>query len=96
LAQTENLKAAGVGEHRARPADEPMQPAHAADCFMSWPQIKVIGVAENDFSAQAFQHILSNGLDTSGSSNGHEDRRLDRPVRKDELRAPSACFGLVE
>ena len=52
LAQAEDLKAAGVGEHGARPADEAVQPAHAADGLVAGAQIEVIGVAENDLRAQ--------------------------------------------
>jgi len=63
---------------------------------MAWAEVEVIGVAENDFCAEGFQHVLRNGLHASGSSDRHEDWSFDRLVRKDELRAPSACIGLVE
>jgi len=45
LAQAEDLKAAGIGEHGARPADELVQPAHAADRLVARTQVEVIGVA---------------------------------------------------
>ena len=90
LAEAENLKAARVGQHGARPTDEPVQPAHAPDGFVARPQIEVIGVAENDLGAQRFQHVLRNGLDRPGGAHRHEDRRLDSPVRQGELPAPAA------
>ena len=56
--QREDLKAAGVGEDRAVPGHEAVQPAHFSDGFDTGPQIKVIGISEQDLDAQLFQHIL--------------------------------------
>ena len=63
LAQAEDLKAAGVGQHGSRPTDEAVQPAHAPDGLVAGPQVEVIGVAQNDLRAQRFEHILRDGLD---------------------------------
>ena len=63
LTQAENLEAARIGKHSARPTHETMQPAHAPDSFVTRPQIKVISVAEDDLRAQTFQHILRYSLD---------------------------------
>ena len=54
-AEGEDLKAAGVGEHGARPTDEAMQAAHAADGFVAGAKVEVIGVAENDLGAERFE-----------------------------------------
>ena len=62
LTQAENLEAARIGKHSARPTHETMQPAHAPDSFVTRPQIKVIRVAENDLRAQALEYILRNRL----------------------------------
>ena len=64
-AEREDLKAAGVGEQGARPTDEAVQPAHAADGLVAGTQVEVIGVAENDLRAERFEHVLRDGLDRS-------------------------------
>jgi len=93
LAQTEDLKAARVGQHGARPTDEAMQPAHAADSLMARPQVEVVGVAEDDLRAQLFEHVLGDGLDGAGRAHRHEDRRLDGAVRQMKLPPPPASRG---
>jgi len=93
LAQAENLKAARVGQHGPRPTDEPMQPAHAPDGLVARPQVEMIGVAEDDFRAEAFEHILRHGFDRARSAHRHEDRRFDRSVRQIDLCTPPAGFG---
>ena len=84
LAEGEDLEAAGVGEHGARPADEFVQAAHAADGFVAGAQIEVIGVAENDFGAERFEHVLRDGFDRALRADGHEDRRFHGLMGKDE------------
>ncbi len=61
-AEAEDLKAAGVGEHGARPADELVQAAHAADGFVSGTQVEMIGVAENDLRAEGFERCPAGRL----------------------------------
>src|SRR5208283_5129580 len=51
LAEREDLKAAGIGEQGARPTDETVQSAHAADGLVAGAEIKMVGVAENDLRA---------------------------------------------
>ena len=70
LREAEDLKAAGVGEHGARPADEPMQSAHAPDRLVPRAQIEVIGVAENDLRAQRLNHVLRHSLDAPAVPTG--------------------------
>ena len=90
LAEAEDLEAAGVGEHGARPADEAVQAAHAADGFVPGAQIEVVGVAENDLRAQRFEHVLGDGLDRSGRADRHEDRGFDGLMGQIEPRAAAA------
>jgi len=90
LAEREDLKAAGIREQGARPTDEFVQAAHAADGLVAGAQVEVIGVAQDDLRAEGFKHVLGNGLDGSGSADGHEDRGLDGLVRQMELGAASA------
>ena len=96
LRETVDLKAAGVSEHGARPADEAMQSAHAADRFVSGAQVEMIGVAENDLRAERFDHVLRHGLDAARRSHRHEHRCFHGLMRQMHLRAPSAGFGGVE
>ena len=93
-AEREDLKAAGVREHGAGPTDEAMQAAEAADYLMTGAQVKVVGVAENDFSAEGLERVLRNGLDRAGCADGHEDGRLDGAVGEMKLGAAAAgcCF----
>ncbi len=93
LAERENLEAAGVSEQGARPTDEAMQATHAADGFVSWAQIEVIGVAEDDLCAERFERVLRDGLDSALGADGHEDWCFDGLVRQDE--APAAATGGV-
>ena len=90
LAERENLKAAGVGEQGARPTDEFVQAAHAADGLVAGAQVEVIGVAENDLGAERFQRVLRDGFDRSLRADGHEDRGFDGLMRKTETSAASA------
>src|SRR5262249_16200440 len=91
FAQTKNLKAAGVGKQRPIPAHELMQPAKPSHQFMPRPQIKMIGVAQNDLRAQLFgTKILKNILRTSFHrgcrSYRHECRCFDVAMRSRDAR----------
>src|SRR5580698_7106764 len=96
LAERENLKAAGVGEQRAWPADEAVQPAHAADGFVTGTQIEMVGIAEDNLGVERFEHVLRYGFDGAGGAHRHEYRGFDCLVRQDELGSASASLGLVE
>ena len=96
LGEAVNLEAAGVSEHGARPADEAMQAAHAADGFVTGAQVEVIGVAENDLGAERFNHVLRYGFDAAGRADRHEDRSFHHLVRQVHLRAAAAGPGGVE
>jgi len=45
--EAEDLKAAGVGQHRAIPAHELMQAAHVPDEIVAGAQIQVIGIRQH-------------------------------------------------
>ena len=55
LRQAEDLEAARVGEHRALPAHEAVQAAVRGDHLEAGAQPQVIGVAEDDARADAFE-----------------------------------------
>ncbi len=95
-AEAEDLKASGVSEHGAGPADEAVQSAHAADGFVAGAQVEVIGVAEDDFGAQGFEDVLGNGLDGAGGADGHEDGGFDGLMGQHDLGAAAALIRAVE
>jgi hypothetical protein len=94
--EREDLESAGVGEQGARPAYEFVQAAHAANGLMAGPQVKVIGIAENDLRAEGLKHILRDGLHGSLRSDRHEDGRFDCPMRQSEAAAAPAGSGFCD
>jgi len=52
LGQAENLEAARVSEDRTIPGHEAVQAAHFANRFNSRPQIKMVGIAEQNLDAK--------------------------------------------
>src|SRR5579862_1797307 len=85
IGQAENLKPARIGKNRPIPTHEPVQTAHLSDGLDSGPQIKVVGIAEQNLDTQLFEHILRNALDRTKRPDRHEYRRLDFSMRSDEL-----------
>ena len=96
LRETVDLKAAGIGEHGARPADEAMQPVHAPDGLMSRAKIEVISVAENDLCTERFDDVLRHGFHAASRSHGHEHWRFHGLVGQVHLRAPPAGVRRIE
>ena len=94
--EREDLEAARVGEQGARPAHEAVQAAHAANGLVAGAQIQVIGIAEDDFRAEGFEHVLRNGFDCSLGADGHEDGCFDGLMGEDETGAPATCGGCGE
>jgi hypothetical protein len=73
-----------------------MQAAHAANRLMPGPQIKMVSIAENDFSAEQFESVLRNRFHSSLRADGHKDWRFDGLMRKRETRATAACGGCIQ
>ena len=96
LVEREDLKAPRIGEQGARPTDEFVQAAHAADGLVAGAQIKVIGVAENDLSAERFERFLRDGFDRSLRADRHEDGGFDGPMRQNQTRAASAAGARLQ
>ncbi len=96
LAERKDLKAAGIGEQGARPTDEAMQAAHAADGFVARTEIEVVCVAEDDLDAEGFEQILRDGFDGTGGAYGHENGGFNSLVGQDELGAAATGLGLIE
>ena len=81
LRERKDLEAAGIGENRPVPSHELVKPARGGDYVGTWPQQKVVGVAENDLRLQLLQVARLKRLDRSESPHVHEDRCLHRAVR---------------
>src|SRR5207302_4865910 len=74
FAEAEDLKSARVGEDRAPPGHESMQPAELPYRADPRPQIQVIRIAENDLRAQLFERVLRDSFYRRHSSHRHEHR----------------------
>ncbi len=61
--QTENLETARIGENRARPRHEAIQPAQLADLLDSGPQVKMVGITQEDLYTEFLEDVLRNALD---------------------------------
>ena len=80
ITQAENLKPSRVSQDRPRPRHEPVQASEPANLFNPGAQKKVIGISQENLYAKFLQHILRHAFDGRLRPDGHEDRRLDRPV----------------
>ena len=90
FAQAENLEAAGIGENRARPGHEFVQPAQLADQFMAGTQIEMIGIGKQDLHAEVFEILLRLALHRRGRAHRHERRRINHAVRRGQPAEPRA------
>ncbi len=90
IGQAKHLKAAGIGEDRARPGHETMQPAQTPDPFVPRPKIEMIGVAEQDLNAKLAERLLRQSLDRALRADRHECRRVDDAMRSRETSQPRA------
>src|SRR5437879_1246681 len=82
LTQAENLESTGIGQDRPPPRHEPVQPAHPPDGLHSRPQVKVIGVPQDDLCPEFFEGLLRHAFDRCNRSHRHEDGRFDRGMRR--------------
>ena len=79
-AEAEHLKAAGIGEDRPGPGHEIVQAAQAANQLVARPQVKMVGIAENDLRVELFEIPLRLALYRRPRADGHERRCFDHPV----------------
>src|SRR5215469_11356517 len=70
-----------------------MQPAQALDRFVSWTEVEMIRVAENDLRAQRLDDVLRYGLDAACGADRHKHWRLDCLMRQMHLPAAAACVS---
>ena len=93
IVQAENLKAAGIGQNGTRPGHEPVQSSQLLYLCYPRPQVKVVGVAQQNLDTEFLEDVLRNAFDRGERADGHEHRRLDFAMRSGET-ATAGCTGL--
>ena len=86
--EREDLEPAGVGEYRAVPAHEAVQPAGGGDDLRPGAEEQVVRVAQDDLRAELDEVARPERLDGAEGSDVHEDRRLDDAVRGGQTAKP--------
>ena len=89
MRQRENLEPAGVGQHRAFPAHEPVDAADAPEDFRPRPQQQVIGIREQDLRARILERLRELRLHRGLRADRHEERRLHFVVQRAETSPPA-------
>ena len=88
VGQREDLVSAGVGEHRAGPAHEPVDAAHPPKHLRPRAQQEVVGVGEKDLRPGRGERLRRLRLHRGLRPHRHEDGRLDLAVKRAERRGP--------
>ena len=92
LGEAEDLKSARVGEDRAVPAHEAVQPAELLHDVVARPEKEMIGVGEDDLGAGLAEIVRPQRLHRRVRADRHEDRRVDDAVGG---REPAGARGTV-
>ena len=82
--QAEYLVAPAIGQNRAGPAHETMEPTGLADDFQAGPDEQMIGIAQDDRCARFAQFSGIEGFDCGLRAHRHESRSLDLSPRGPE------------
>ena len=88
VAQRDDLEAARVGQDRAVPVHEPMQPAEPRDPVVAGPQVQVVRVGEDDRGARVADVVGRQRLDRRVRPDRHELGRLDDAVGQRQAPGP--------
>ena len=88
LAEAENLEAAGIGEQGPLPGHEAVQTAQLAHLFGARPQIKMIGIGQQDLRVQLLQRFLWHAFDSGQRSHRHKHRSFDVAMRSGQPPCP--------
>src|SRR5579871_3568401 len=91
--QTEDLKSAAIGQERAIPTAEPMQPARPRDQFLSGAQVQMVGIAQYQGKADLSKFLRRHRFDGCLGSDRHKDRRLDRGMGQGQASATRLTAG---
>jgi hypothetical protein len=79
--QRHDLKPARIGQDRARPIHEPVQPSERRDPLGARPEHQVIGIAEHHGGTGGAHRVRRHRLHRAGGANRHEHRRRHIAVR---------------
>ena len=85
--QAEDLEAAAVGENWERPVDEIVEATGGADDVHPGTDMEMIGVTEDDLSAEFAEFARVDGFDAALGADGHEDGSVDDAVGSGEAAA---------
>ena len=95
VGEAEDLEAAAVGEDRAVPAHERVQPAERRDRFLARPQRQVVRVGQDHLRAGLAQAAGVDALDGALRADRHEGRHFDRAMRRGEACSAAQRAGVV-
>src|SRR6516164_9581705 len=85
--QRKDLEPAAVGQNRVRPAHESMKSAKVTDHLQTWTKEKMVGVAEDNLSADGLKFIGRHCFDRTLGTDRHKDRRFNDPMSSDQSTA---------
>ena len=77
-----------IGQDRAVPVRQPVQPAEARDAVVPGPQVQVVRVGQDDRRARVADVVGRQGLDRGVRADGHELGRLDETVGQRHAAGP--------
>src|SRR5882757_1720444 len=92
--ETECLEASGIGENGAIPRHKFVEASHPPHQFVARTQIKMVGIAKNDFGAKFLKRFVAQTFDGRLCANRHEERRFNRAVRRGQAAATSLPVGM--
>lgn len=94
VTETEDLKAATVGEDGAGPVHEFVQAAEGLDGLVAGAEKEMVGVGEDDGRVDFFDQVARHdALDAGLGADGHEDGGFDDAVGGVETAGTGAGFG---
>ena len=93
VGEREDLKPAAVGEDRARPRHEPVQPAEPGHPLGAGAEPQVVGVREDQPGAGRRDLRMGEALDRGQRAHGHEHRRLHHRARRHEPTGPRVAVS---
>jgi hypothetical protein len=96
VGEGEDLEPARVGEDRAVPAHEAVDPADAPERLRPGAQHEVVGVREDDLGAEGAQIVGGEAGDRRARADGHERGGLDDAAGRREGSPARARPGIVE
>ena len=91
-----DLIPARIGQYGAVPLHEMMEPAEVIEHVCAWPQVEMVGVAEDDAAVQrgVGEFARMDRLDRAASPHRHESRGLDHAMREDHAPASGGSLSI--